>query len=82
MPTTSAPGRRQHREAERALASAWTEPFIQPEQPSALAVRSLPTFLEPHGAARCELLRVCASFQLRSSPPGFHHCLMSASAAR
>ena len=43
-------------------------------------VKPLP---EPHGTARwCEPLRVCASFQLRSSPPSSHHCLMSASAAR
>ncbi len=57
VPTTSAPGRRQHRAAEWALASAWTEPFTRPEQPSALAARSL--FLsrtELHGVSRS----VCA----------------------
>lgn len=80
MPTTSAPGRRQHRAAGRALASAWTEPFTQPEEPSALAAWSL--FLsrtELHGVCRC---RASASFKLRSSPPGSHHRLMSASAAK
>lgn len=80
VPTTSAPGRRQHRAAGRALASAWTEPFTQPEEPSALASWSL--FLsrtELHGVCRC---RASASFKLRSSPPGSHHRLMSASAVR
>lgn len=49
---------------------------------AAFSFRGAEPLPEPHGAVRCEPLRVCASFQLRSSPPGSHHCLMSASAAR
>lgn len=66
VPTTSAPGRRQHRAAEWALASAWTEPFTQPEQPSALAARSLfPSRTELHGVSRCVRALPLSSAALR-----------------